>query len=113
MTTQIHRPSDDYLTPLDGLRYFGDAIRGDWGGIDGRTIRYGLDEYIDWAAAQGGDTTEKDVLPALERHLNVYVVEESYDDENPEAVSQRGCWSWHAGEEIAAREANSESTPQG
>jgi hypothetical protein len=76
------------MTPIEGLRFYADALRGDWS-IDGRSEKHALNEYISWAATvDATQTTEADVLASLRSHLGVYVIEELYLPELIEADEQ-------------------------
>lgn len=101
MASRIYRPNPQVaMTPIEGLRFYADALRGDWGSIDGRGEKQSLNEYIDWAATVE-ETTEAEVLPKLEEIFGVYVVETF---EQPDYHNRRGMWAWHCSEEIEARD---------
>jgi hypothetical protein len=110
MDSRIYEPSaETRLTPIEGLRYYADALRGDWGSIDGRSEKAALNEYIDWAReVDAATTTEADVMRKLESILGVYVIEEW---SLPDYHDRRGIWHIHAEDEIAARDEASASVP--
>jgi hypothetical protein len=98
----MYEPTDKPMEPIEGFRLYGEALRGDWGSIDGRSERRGIDNYVEWALTMDADlTTEKDILPMVERYLDTYVVEHATIDGVP---SRRAAWSIHVEEEIEARE---------
>lgn len=102
MTQQLYVPSENVLlTPIEGLRFYADALRGDWS-IDGRSEKAALNEYISWAATvDAAQTTEAEVVEQLRRCLGVYVIEEfSY----PDWHDRRGIWAQHIPELIEAEE---------
>jgi hypothetical protein len=102
-TERLYRPTTSPMTPIEGLRFYADALRGDWGSIDGRSEKAALYEYIDWASSvEANATTELDVIPKLESILGVYV-REWFD--MPDYHDRGGVWSWHVEELIAERDA--------
>lgn len=92
MAQQLYVPSDSVrMTPIEGLRFYADALRGDWGSIDGRSEKHALNEYIDWASsADASRTTELEVLAKLRSCLGVYVIEEVF---YPDFHDRRGIWA--------------------
>lgn len=98
---ELYQPTDAPMTPIEGIRFYADALRGDWGNVDGRSEEHSLNAYVDWAMTVTGPTTEKDVLPKVEAILGVYLRASSY---TPDAVSRRGCWYEHAEDLINARD---------
>lgn len=89
------------MTPIEGLRFYADAVRGDWS-QDGRTLKARLNSYIDWAGeVDASKTTEKDVLAKLENECDVYVVEYF---ELPDYQERSGSWGEHVEELILDRD---------
>lgn len=101
MTQWLYVPRDDVqMSPMEGLRFYADALRGDWSSIDGRSEKAGLNEYIDWAVtADTKATTEVEVLAQLRSCLGVYVIEEFFQ---PDYHDRRGIWAHHIDELIEA-----------
>jgi len=50
------------LPPTQGLRWFGQAIRGSWGDIDGRSIQGCMDTYADWMDTQPSELPATEVM---------------------------------------------------
>ncbi len=75
--SDMTRLTDDYTGRVtsvwQGVRWFGDAIRGDWSDVDGRGIKAGVYEYSQWAEAQSSRVTFSDVLEAALRTMDVSV----------------------------------------
>lgn len=95
MTSRMYEPTDAPMTPIEGFTFYADALRGG-GSIDGRSEKHAINSYIEWAlTVDPTTTTEKDILPMVEKYLSAYVTLFEYTDEDGSVVMSEPAGHWH------------------